>query len=242
MSQKANMLFLASILSVLPSRHLVPLCLQEVLNQLQLKYPFFVSWASSVPFLPHLFLNNKCFCALLPQANHPSIASSSAFSPSLSVDSQASGTPVIMCRSPTGKSMFLHRHTLSIHNVRWQTLPWACSSFSFHFLLPYSADVKSKTSPRSNLKFRFDKMSQSSTTVSMHGQLFFNLKINIVRLVSYYAVIVKMTRYITECPSYYLCNVMTQVNWCWVIGPDRKKHSVCEYSLLTVHFPLFQSE
>ncbi|KAK5929149.1 hypothetical protein CgunFtcFv8_010405 [Champsocephalus gunnari] len=63
----------------------------------------------------------------LETANHPSIASSSAFSPSLSVDSQGSGTPVIMCRSPT-------------------------------------ADVKSKTSPRSNLKFRFDKMSQSSTT------------------------------------------------------------------------------
>ncbi|XP_049914818.1 rap1 GTPase-activating protein 2a isoform X5 [Epinephelus moara] len=63
----------------------------------------------------------------LETATHPCIASSSAFSPSLSVDSQGSGTPVIMCRSPT-------------------------------------ADVKSKTSPRSNLKFRFDKMSHSSTT------------------------------------------------------------------------------
>ncbi|XP_033486560.2 rap1 GTPase-activating protein 2a isoform X2 [Epinephelus lanceolatus] len=62
----------------------------------------------------------------LETATHPCIASSSAFSPSLSVDSQGSGTPVIMCRSPT--------------------------------------DVKSKTSPRSNLKFRFDKMSHSSTT------------------------------------------------------------------------------
>uniref|UniRef100_A0A3B5AJ82 RAP1 GTPase activating protein 2 n=1 Tax=Stegastes partitus TaxID=144197 RepID=A0A3B5AJ82_9TELE len=62
------------------------------------------------------------------QASHPSIASSSAFSPALSVDSQGSGTPVIMCRSPT--------------------------------------DGKNKTSPRSNLKFRFDKMSHSSTTVS----------------------------------------------------------------------------
>uniref|UniRef100_A0A665V0Q2 Rap-GAP domain-containing protein n=1 Tax=Echeneis naucrates TaxID=173247 RepID=A0A665V0Q2_ECHNA len=59
---------------------------------------------------------------------HPSIASSSAFNPSLSVDSQGSGTPVIMCRSPT--------------------------------------DGKNKTSPRSNLKFRFDKMSHSSTNVS----------------------------------------------------------------------------
>ncbi|KAI3353901.1 hypothetical protein L3Q82_005108 [Scortum barcoo] len=40
----------------------------------------------------------------LETANHASIASSSAFSPSLSVDSQGSGTPVIMCRSPTGLS------------------------------------------------------------------------------------------------------------------------------------------
>ncbi|XP_054868091.1 rap1 GTPase-activating protein 2 isoform X6 [Amphiprion ocellaris] len=62
----------------------------------------------------------------LETASHPSIASSSAFSPALSVDSQGSGTPVIMCRSPT--------------------------------------DGKNKTSPRSNLKFRFDKMSHSSTT------------------------------------------------------------------------------
>ncbi|XP_040901711.1 rap1 GTPase-activating protein 2-like isoform X1 [Toxotes jaculatrix] len=61
----------------------------------------------------------------LETISHPSIASSSAFSPSLSVDSQGSGTPVIMCRSPT--------------------------------------DGKNKTSPRSNLKFRFDKMSHSST-------------------------------------------------------------------------------
>uniref|UniRef100_A0A3B4Y3H9 RAP1 GTPase activating protein 2a n=1 Tax=Seriola lalandi dorsalis TaxID=1841481 RepID=A0A3B4Y3H9_SERLL len=60
----------------------------------------------------------------LETVSHPSIASSSAFSPSLSVDSQGSGTPVIMCRSPTGG--------------------------------------KNKTSPRSNLKFRFDKMSHSS--------------------------------------------------------------------------------
>uniref|UniRef100_A0A665UYZ5 Rap-GAP domain-containing protein n=1 Tax=Echeneis naucrates TaxID=173247 RepID=A0A665UYZ5_ECHNA len=56
------------------------------------------------------------------------VTSSSAFNPSLSVDSQGSGTPVIMCRSPT--------------------------------------DGKNKTSPRSNLKFRFDKMSHSSTNVS----------------------------------------------------------------------------
>ncbi|KAG7223107.1 hypothetical protein INR49_015866 [Caranx melampygus] len=62
----------------------------------------------------------------LETLSHPCIASSSAFSPSLSVDSQGSGTPVIMCRSPT--------------------------------------DGKNKTSPRSNLKFRFDKMSHSSTT------------------------------------------------------------------------------
>ncbi|KAM8853570.1 rap1 GTPase-activating protein 2a isoform 2-T2 [Synchiropus picturatus] len=63
----------------------------------------------------------------LETAGHPSItSSSSAFSPSLSVDGSVSGTPVIMCRSPT--------------------------------------DGKNKTSPRSNLKFRFDKMSNSSTT------------------------------------------------------------------------------
>uniref|UniRef100_A0A8C8A0S3 RAP1 GTPase activating protein 2a n=1 Tax=Oryzias sinensis TaxID=183150 RepID=A0A8C8A0S3_9TELE len=55
--------------------------------------------------------------------------SSSAFSPTLSVDSQGCSTPVIMCRSPT--------------------------------------DGKSKTSPRSHLKFRFDKMSHSSATVSL---------------------------------------------------------------------------
>uniref|UniRef100_A0A3P8UU78 RAP1 GTPase activating protein 2a n=1 Tax=Cynoglossus semilaevis TaxID=244447 RepID=A0A3P8UU78_CYNSE len=59
----------------------------------------------------------------LEPGGHPSITSSSAFSPTLSVDSQASGTPVIMCRSPTG------------------------------------VDGKNKTSPRSNLKFRFDKIS-----------------------------------------------------------------------------------
>ncbi|XP_055022810.1 rap1 GTPase-activating protein 2 isoform X1 [Boleophthalmus pectinirostris] len=63
----------------------------------------------------------------LESAHLPSVStSSSAFSPAPSVDSQGSGTPVIMCRSPT-------------------------------------TDGKSKTSPRSNLKFRFDKMSHSST-------------------------------------------------------------------------------
>ncbi|XP_037533366.1 rap1 GTPase-activating protein 2a [Nematolebias whitei] len=62
----------------------------------------------------------------LETLSHPFLASSSAFSPSFSADSQGSGAPVIMCRSPT--------------------------------------DGKSKTSPRSNLKFRFDKMSHSSTT------------------------------------------------------------------------------
>ncbi|XP_029923822.1 rap1 GTPase-activating protein 2a isoform X4 [Myripristis murdjan] len=62
----------------------------------------------------------------LDTASHPSTVSSTVFSPALSVDSQATGTPVIMCRSPT--------------------------------------DVKSKTSPRSNLKFHFDKMSHSATT------------------------------------------------------------------------------
>uniref|UniRef100_A0A3B5KQ03 Rap-GAP domain-containing protein n=1 Tax=Xiphophorus couchianus TaxID=32473 RepID=A0A3B5KQ03_9TELE len=61
--------------------------------------------------------------------DHPSITSTSAFSPALSIDSQGSGTPVIMCRSPT--------------------------------------DGKGKTSPRSSLKFRFDKMSHSSTAVSL---------------------------------------------------------------------------
>ncbi|XP_067362525.1 rap1 GTPase-activating protein 2a isoform X6 [Channa argus] len=61
----------------------------------------------------------------LEQAGHPTMSSFSPFSPSLSVDNQGSGTPVIMCRSPT--------------------------------------DGKNKTSPRSNLKFRFDKMSHSST-------------------------------------------------------------------------------
>uniref|UniRef100_A0A3B4EZ31 Rap1 GTPase-activating protein 2-like n=1 Tax=Pundamilia nyererei TaxID=303518 RepID=A0A3B4EZ31_9CICH len=57
----------------------------------------------------------------LETASHPPIASSSAFSPALNIESQGSCTPVIMCRSPTGG--------------------------------------KTKTSPRSNLKFRFDKMS-----------------------------------------------------------------------------------
>uniref|UniRef100_A0A3B5KW31 Rap-GAP domain-containing protein n=1 Tax=Xiphophorus couchianus TaxID=32473 RepID=A0A3B5KW31_9TELE len=61
----------------------------------------------------------------LETVSHPSITSTSAFSPALSIDSQGSGTPVIMCRSPTGG--------------------------------------KGKTSPRSSLKFRFDKMSHSST-------------------------------------------------------------------------------
>uniref|UniRef100_A0A3P9I983 RAP1 GTPase activating protein 2a n=1 Tax=Oryzias latipes TaxID=8090 RepID=A0A3P9I983_ORYLA len=59
-------------------------------------------------------------------AHHSFTASCSAFSPTLSVDSQGCSTPVIMCRSPT--------------------------------------DGKSKTSPRSHLKFRFDKMSHSSAT------------------------------------------------------------------------------
>ncbi|XP_064840504.1 rap1 GTPase-activating protein 2a isoform X2 [Oncorhynchus masou masou] len=64
----------------------------------------------------------------LDTGTHPSIASSSVFSPfpSLTVESQGSATPLIMCRSPT--------------------------------------DVKSKMSPRSNLKFRFDKMSHSTTS------------------------------------------------------------------------------
>lgn len=57
-------------------------------------------------------------------SSHPSTASS-VYSPSLSVESQNSGTPLIMCRSPT-------------------------------------TDGKSKTSPRSNLKFRFDKLSHST--------------------------------------------------------------------------------
>ncbi|XP_017580883.1 rap1 GTPase-activating protein 2a isoform X2 [Pygocentrus nattereri] len=61
----------------------------------------------------------------LDMSSHPSSASSAVFSPSLSVESQNSATPLIMCRSPT--------------------------------------DGKSKTSPRSNLKFRFDKLSHSST-------------------------------------------------------------------------------
>ncbi|XP_016133755.1 rap1 GTPase-activating protein 2-like [Sinocyclocheilus grahami] len=59
----------------------------------------------------------------LEMSSHPSTASS-VYSPSLSVESQNSGTPLIMCRSPT--------------------------------------DGKSKTSPRSNLKFRFDKLSHST--------------------------------------------------------------------------------
>ncbi|KAL2094607.1 hypothetical protein ACEWY4_009326 [Coilia grayii] len=46
------------------------------------------------------------------------------YSPTLSVEGQSSGTPVIMCRSPT--------------------------------------DFNKKTSPRSNLKFRFDKLSHST--------------------------------------------------------------------------------
>uniref|UniRef100_A0A8C5EQ11 Rap-GAP domain-containing protein n=1 Tax=Gouania willdenowi TaxID=441366 RepID=A0A8C5EQ11_GOUWI len=65
----------------------------------------------------------------LEAASQPLTASSLVFSPALSLDSQVTGTPVIMCRSPT--------------------------------------DGKSKTSPRSNLKFRFDKMSHSSTTVRL---------------------------------------------------------------------------
>ncbi|XP_056612292.1 rap1 GTPase-activating protein 2a isoform X1 [Triplophysa dalaica] len=59
----------------------------------------------------------------LDNSSHPSTASS-VYSPCLSVESQNSGTPLIMCRSPT--------------------------------------DVKCKTSPRSNLKFRFDKLSHST--------------------------------------------------------------------------------
>ncbi|XP_064207507.1 rap1 GTPase-activating protein 2-like isoform X5 [Anguilla rostrata] len=57
-------------------------------------------------------------------SSQPSVAYPPVYSPSLSVESQGSGTPVIMCRSPT--------------------------------------DLKSKTSPRSNLKFRFDKLSHST--------------------------------------------------------------------------------
>ncbi|XP_035390064.1 rap1 GTPase-activating protein 2a isoform X2 [Electrophorus electricus] len=61
----------------------------------------------------------------LDTSSRPSLASSAGFGPSLSVESQNSGTPLIMCRSPT--------------------------------------DGKIKTSPRSNLKFRFDKLSHSAT-------------------------------------------------------------------------------
>ncbi|XP_064794109.1 rap1 GTPase-activating protein 2b isoform X2 [Oncorhynchus masou masou] len=49
----------------------------------------------------------------------------SVHSPSLTVEGQSSGTPVIMCRSPT--------------------------------------ELKNKSSPRSNLKFRFDKLNHSAT-------------------------------------------------------------------------------
>ncbi|XP_052472657.1 rap1 GTPase-activating protein 2 isoform X5 [Carassius gibelio] len=59
----------------------------------------------------------------LEMGSHPSTASS-VYSPSLSMESQNSGMPLIMCRSST--------------------------------------DGKSKTSPRSNLKFRFDKLSHST--------------------------------------------------------------------------------
>ncbi|XP_059370202.1 rap1 GTPase-activating protein 2-like isoform X9 [Carassius carassius] len=59
----------------------------------------------------------------LEMSSH-SFTASSVYSPSLGAESQNSGTPLIMCRSPT--------------------------------------DGKSKTSPKSNLKFRFDKLSHST--------------------------------------------------------------------------------
>ena len=93
-----------------------------------------IHWASSVLFLPHLFLWVKSVFPP-PQGGHPSTAASSAFSPSLSVDSQGSGTPVIMCRSPTGKSSICHTGTQSsVTNVFFvisdeHLLPFLCISF-----------------------------------------------------------------------------------------------------------------
>ncbi|XP_072557883.1 rap1 GTPase-activating protein 2-like isoform X3 [Paramormyrops kingsleyae] len=61
---------------------------------------------------------------ILDELDPASIGHPPVYSPSLSVDMQSPGTPVIRCRSPT--------------------------------------DAKGKTSPRSNLKFRFDKLTHSA--------------------------------------------------------------------------------
>lgn len=108
--------FLQSILSsqhpaVLPARHPVPLTLltRKFMSTL-VKYPFL----DSLTLFFFFFLPQLLSALSVPQVNHPSIASSSAFSPALSVESQGSGTPVIMCRSPTGKPAILQTDTDSI--------------------------------------------------------------------------------------------------------------------------------
>lgn len=86
---------------VLPAEHWEPL-LTGRLKSTSAKYHFL---QLTEPLLSSTF---HVSALPIPQASHPSIASSSAFSPALSVDSQGSGTPVIMCRSPTGKPAISH--------------------------------------------------------------------------------------------------------------------------------------
>ncbi|XP_052431535.1 rap1 GTPase-activating protein 2 isoform X6 [Carassius gibelio] len=77
-----------------------------------------------------------------------SFTASSVYSPSLGAESQNSGTPLIMCRSPTEDPLMSNAKFLQISSDE-ETNGWP-------------EDGKSKTSPRSNLKFRFDKLSHST--------------------------------------------------------------------------------
>uniref|UniRef100_A0A3Q2ZNK1 RAP1 GTPase activating protein 2a n=1 Tax=Kryptolebias marmoratus TaxID=37003 RepID=A0A3Q2ZNK1_KRYMA len=88
--------------------------------------------------------------------------SSSSCRPNISRSSSSTSS----FSSTTGETEALEE--LETVNGRMFLIVFSCLS---RILLPPpptgSADGKSKTSPRSNLKFRFDKMSHSSTTVSL---------------------------------------------------------------------------
>uniref|UniRef100_A0A671W8N4 RAP1 GTPase activating protein 2a n=1 Tax=Sparus aurata TaxID=8175 RepID=A0A671W8N4_SPAAU len=78
---------------------------------------------------------------------------------------ECSGGRPNISRSSSSTSSFSSTtgETEALEELETVTFP-ACL---FHFPRCYPADGRSKTSPRSNLKFRFDKISHSSTAVSL---------------------------------------------------------------------------
>uniref|UniRef100_A0A8D3CRK7 Rap-GAP domain-containing protein n=1 Tax=Scophthalmus maximus TaxID=52904 RepID=A0A8D3CRK7_SCOMX len=74
-------------------------------------------------------------------------------------------------------------------------------------------DGKNKTSPRSNLKFRFDKMSHSSTAVSLAVDMSLGVRIERVKWVAIIAFLIRSL-------SVFHGRHTKQWRWCWVINPD----------------------